>query len=92
MRGRGLFRGVEIVADKDTKEPFDPALGVAARLKKACFADGLMVYPMSGTVDGQHGDHALIAPPFIIDDSHVEEIVAKFCGALDRTLKETMAA
>jgi adenosylmethionine-8-amino-7-oxononanoate aminotransferase len=92
VRGRGLFRGVELVADKETKEPFAPALGVAAKLKKACFADGLMVYPMAGTIDGQHGDHALIAPPFIIGDAHVEEIVTKFTGALERTLRETLAA
>ncbi|MGR3717929.1 MAG: aspartate aminotransferase family protein [Thermohalobaculum sp.] len=92
VRGRGLFRGVEIVSDKETKAPFDPGLGVAAKLKKACFADGLMVYPMSGTVDGRLGDHALIAPPFIIGETHVEEIVAKFAAALDRTLRETRAA
>jgi adenosylmethionine-8-amino-7-oxononanoate aminotransferase len=92
VRGRGLFRGVEIVADKATKQPFAPSLGVAANLKKACFADGLMVYPMGGTVDGLNGDHAMFAPPFIIDDSHIYEIVAKFCGALDRTLREANAA
>jgi adenosylmethionine-8-amino-7-oxononanoate aminotransferase len=92
VRGRGLFRGVEIVADKDTKAPFDSKLGVAAKLKKACFADGLMVYPMSGTIDGESGDHALIAPPFIIDDSHVAEIASKFKGALDRTLSAAKAA
>jgi adenosylmethionine-8-amino-7-oxononanoate aminotransferase len=92
VRGRGLFRGVEIVADKDSKAPFDPGLGIAAKLKKACFADGLMVYPMSGTIDGQHGDHALIAPPFIIDDSHVAEIVGKLGTAIDRTLRGAQAA
>jgi adenosylmethionine-8-amino-7-oxononanoate aminotransferase len=92
VRGRGLFRGVEIVADKDTKAPFDSKLGVAAKLKKACFADGLMVYPMSGTIDGESGDHALIAPPFIIDESHVAEIASKFKGALDRTLSAAKAA
>jgi adenosylmethionine-8-amino-7-oxononanoate aminotransferase len=92
VRGRGLFRGVEIVADKDTKAPFDSKLGVAAKLKKACFADGLMVYPMSGTIDGESGDHALIAPPFIIDERHVAEIASKFKGALDRTLSAAKAA
>jgi hypothetical protein len=65
---------------------------VAAKLKQACFADGLMVYPMAGTVDGRLGDHALIAPPFIIGETHVEEIVTKFAAALDRTLRETRAA
>ena len=92
IRGRGLFRGVEFVADRTTKAPFDPSLGVAAKLKKACFNDGLMVYPMSGTIDGQLGDHALIAPPFIIDESHVAEIAEKLTGALDRVLREAKAA
>ncbi len=92
IRGRGLFRGVEIVEDRATKEPFNPGLGVAAKLKKACFADGLMVYPMSGTIDGRHGDHALIAPPFIIDETHVAEIADKLSGALDRVIGEAKAA
>jgi adenosylmethionine-8-amino-7-oxononanoate aminotransferase len=92
IRGRGLFLGVEFVADKETKATFDPSIGLAAKLKKACFADGLMVYPMSGTIDGQHGDHALIAPPFILEDRHVDEIVTKFTGALDRTVREAVAA
>jgi len=92
IRGRGLFLGVEFVADKETKATFDPSIGLAAKLKKACFADGLMVYPMSGTIDGQHGDHALIAPPFILEDGHVDEIVTKFTGALDRTVREAVAA
>ena len=47
---------------------------------------------MNGTVDGRLGDHALIAPPFIIGESHVEEIVTRFAAALDRTLKEARAA
>jgi hypothetical protein len=92
VRGRGLFLGVELVADKETKAPFDPAEGVAARLKKACFADGLLVYPMSGTVDGESGDHALIAPPFIIGEGQVDEIVTKFSAALERTLRGARAA
>ena len=88
IRGRGLFRGVEIVEDRDTKEPFDPKKAIAARLKKRAFADGLMVYPMAGTVDGQRGDHVLLAPPFIIGEEHVAEITDKLAAALDATLAE----
>ena len=47
---------------------------------------GLMCYPMGGTIDGQAGDHILLAPPFIIDDSHVAEITDKLSIALDETL------
>ncbi len=88
IRGRGLFRGIEIVEDRDTKAPFDPSKGIAARLKKRAFADGLMVYPMAGTVDGQRGDHVLLAPPFIIGEEHVTEITDKLAAALDATLAE----
>ena len=86
IRGRGLFRGLEIVRDRETKEVFDPALGIAPKLKKQAFADGLMIYPMQGTIDGQNGDHVLLAPPFIIDDGHVEEIADKLDGALEKVL------
>jgi adenosylmethionine-8-amino-7-oxononanoate aminotransferase len=88
IRGRGLFRGLEIVEDRETKAPFDPKRGIAARLKKRAFADGLMVYPMAGTVDGQHGDHVLLAPPFIIGEEHVAEITDKLAQAIDATLAE----
>lgn len=76
IRGRGLFWGVEFVADRESKAPFDPALGVAGKLKKAAFAEGLICYPMSGTRDGKHGDHVLLAPPFIASESELD-------GALD---------
>ncbi len=86
IRGRGLFLGIELVADRDTKAPIDPGKRVHARLKSAAMKAGLMCYPMGGTIDGQAGDHILLAPPFIIDDSHVAEITDKLAIALDETL------
>jgi adenosylmethionine-8-amino-7-oxononanoate aminotransferase len=83
IRGRGLFRGVELVADRETKTPFDPQHGLAARIKKEAFAAGLICYPMSGTVDGQRGDHVLLAPPFIIEDAQIDELVSKLSVAID---------
>ncbi len=77
IRGRGLFRGIEIVADRNTKAPFDPGKGIAGRIKKAAFAEGLICYPMSGTIDGRRGDHILIAPPFIIEDDQLDELTDK---------------
>lgn len=82
IRGRGLFRGIELVADRDTKAPFDPTRGVAAKIKKAAFAEGLICYPMSGTIDGRNGDHILLAPPFIIEDAQLDELTDK----LDRAM------
>lgn len=82
LRGRGLFRGVEIVENRDTKAPFDPSCGIAGKVKKAAFEAGLICYPMSGTIDGRHGDHVLLAPPFIIEDSQLDELVDKLEAAI----------
>ena len=54
-------------------EPFDPFLGVNKKFKKAAFEAGLICYPMGGTIHGHKGDHVLLAPPFIIEDSQIEE-------------------
>ena len=67
IRGRGLFRGVEMVADRGSKEPFAPELKLNALIKREAMARGLMVYPMGGTIDGIRGDHVLLAPPFIVE-------------------------
>lgn len=74
-RGRGLFAGVELVRDIESKTPFDPALKLHAAIKANCMSRGLMVYPMGGTIDGQYGDHILIAPPFIITPSQLDFVV-----------------
>lgn len=74
-RGRGLFAGVELVSDKADKTPFDPGLKLHAAIKANCMARGLMVYPMGGTLDGQYGDHILIAPPFIVTPPQLDFVV-----------------
>jgi adenosylmethionine-8-amino-7-oxononanoate aminotransferase len=90
IRGRGLFRGVELVADRETKATFDPKLRVHARLKKAAFEAGLICYPMGGTIDGVHGDHVLLAPPFIISDDEMGELVDKLGTAIEGVLGEVL--
>jgi adenosylmethionine-8-amino-7-oxononanoate aminotransferase len=84
IRGRGLFRGLEFVADRATKAPFEPGERINTRVKQAAFELGLMCYPSGGTIDGLRGDHALLAPPYIIEPAHVDELVGKLSGALDR--------
>jgi adenosylmethionine-8-amino-7-oxononanoate aminotransferase len=83
VRGRGLFQGVELVADRGTKEPFDPQRKVHSRIKSEAMARGLMVYPMGGTADGSRGDHVLLAPPFIIDGNAIDQIVERLGDAID---------
>lgn len=86
IRGRGLFQGLEIVEDRDTKSPFAPELAINAKIKKAAFANGLGCYPMGGTVDGRNGDHVLLAPPFILTDEHITEITDKLGAAFAEVL------
>ena len=86
IRGRGLFRGVELVEDRADKTPFDPDVRLAANIKKAAFEQGLICYPMSGTRDGVNGDHILLAPPFILEDEHIEEMVTKLDASISSCL------
>lgn len=86
IRGRGLFVGVEFVADRDSKATLDPALKTHARLKSAAMQNGLLVYPMGGTVDGVHGDHVLFAPPFICTPQDIDNIVERFAAAVQAVL------
>ncbi len=92
IRGRGLFWGVELVADRKTRRAFDPGLRIHARLKKEALRAGLMCYPMGGTVDGARGDHVLLAPPFIVEDAQLDELVDKLGAALDAALSASAVA
>lgn len=83
IRGRGLFRGLEFVVDKTTKTPFEPSMGIHKLVKRACFDAGLICYPMGGTIDGQQGDHLLLAPPFIMNSDDIDELVARLSQALE---------
>ncbi|MFK7902685.1 MAG: aspartate aminotransferase family protein, partial [Nitratireductor sp.] len=84
IRGRGLFRGIEIVKDRASKTPFAPSENINKKIKKVAFQNGLACYPMGGTIDGVNGDHILLAPPFILEDQHIDEITDK----LEKTFKE----
>ncbi|MEW5885251.1 MAG: aspartate aminotransferase family protein [Pseudomonadota bacterium] len=90
IRGRGLFWGLELVRERASKRCFGPALRLHARLKRAAMAQGLMVYPMGGTVDGRTGDHILLAPPFIVSEDETALIVERLRAALDAALLEIL--
>jgi len=88
IRGRGLFWGIELVADRITKTPLTEKIQIHAAIKKAAMDEGLICYPGSGTIDGKQGNHVLLAPSFIINEQHVTEIVEKLGRAIDRALVE----
>ena len=82
IRGRGLLRSIELVEERASKRPFDPALKMHARVKRAAMDHGLCCYPMGGCVDGQRGDHVMLAPPFIVSEEEVGEIVGRLSKAV----------
>ena len=75
IRGRGLFWGIEFVEDRSSKRPFDPGRAVGWNLSRRALANGLVIYPGSGTVDGVAGDHLIVAPPYNVTAAQIEEIV-----------------
>lgn len=89
IRGRGLLMAMEFVADRATKEPFDPAQRIAMRLKTTALKNGLVCYPMGGLIDGRRGDHVMLAPPFIVEEAHLDEIVRLLGDSIDAVLAET---
>jgi adenosylmethionine-8-amino-7-oxononanoate aminotransferase len=88
IRGRGLFWALEFVSDRATKQVFDPALKVNDRVKRAALANGVAIYPMGGTIDGRHGDHVLIAPPYIATTADIDTIVDRVGTAVDDSLAD----
>lgn len=83
VRRCGLLAGVEFVADRETKEPYDPDLGVAERVYDRALDDGVYVYPGGGSVEGAAGDHVMVAPPLVTSDESIETIGAVLGDAID---------
>ncbi|WJR80462.1 aspartate aminotransferase family protein [Bradyrhizobium sp. NP1] len=86
IRGRGLFRGIELVADRDTRRLFASQAKLHAQIKREAMARGLMVYPMGGNIDGVNGDIVLLAPPFIVNAAQVDTIVERLGDAVDAAI------
>jgi adenosylmethionine-8-amino-7-oxononanoate aminotransferase len=87
VRGLGMMWGIELVKDRKSRQPFPPALKVSRRLYDLCLDDGLLIYPGSGTREGQDGDHFIIAPPFTITRPEMDELVLRLGRSLTRLEK-----
>jgi len=83
VRGMGLLVGVELVRDRVTRAPFSHTAGVAERVRQAALAEGVTTYPIQGCVDGEDGDHLLLAPPFIISPRQIHEVTRALTVAID---------
>ena len=78
--------GVELVRDRASKTPFDPSASLHARIKARAMDNGLLVYPMGGTIDGREGDHVLLAPPFIVSEAQLDTIVDLLAQSIDQAI------
>lgn len=88
IRGRGLFRGIELVADREHKTPFDPARKIHVKVKRQAMARGLISYPMGGTIDGVYGDHILLAPPYTINAGEIDLLIERITQAIDAAIAQ----
>ncbi|MGB9699936.1 MAG: aspartate aminotransferase family protein [Thermodesulfobacteriota bacterium] len=88
VRGRGLFAGIEFVKDKKNKDPFPRQMKLNALIANKAFAKGLITYPGGGGADGLKGDHLLLAPPFIISEQEIDQIVNILKQTLDEVCQE----
>ena len=75
IRGRGLMVGIELVADRATREPFPRAVGVTESVVRAARERGVLVYSGTGCANGVDGDTILLGPPFVVTDAELDRIV-----------------
>ncbi len=88
VRGLGMLAGVEFVADKRTKRPYPRALKFAETFVEHAQRAGLVVWPNVGHAGAEQGDLVMIAPPFIITESEISELVSLFQQTLKSTLED----
>ena len=86
VRGRGLLAGIEFVEDKASRAPLPRSARFAERFADAAIDAGITVWPNVGHADGTSGDAALIAPPFIVTEQEIDEIVRRFTAAVEKTV------
>lgn len=91
IRGRGLFQAIELVQDRASKEPFDPAKKLHAHIKQQAMDHGLICYPGGGTIDGKRGDHVLLAPPFIVDEANIADIADRLDQSVNAAISDITA-
>jgi len=92
IRGRGFFMSLELVQERARKTTFDPALKLHAKIKAQAMRNGLLVYPMGGTIDGLNGDHVLLAPPFIATRADLEQIVDLLAVSVEQAIADAVKA
>jgi len=91
VRGRGLLVGVELVADRATRDPFPRSARVTEAVVRAARERGLLVYSGTGNANGVDGDMILLGPPFVITDEELDQVVERLADAIESVVAEPVA-
>ena len=86
IRGRGLMVGVELVRDRETREPYPRAARLVEAVVRIARERGLLLYSGTGNANGVDGDVVLLGPPFVITDDELVRIADGLAEALDLAL------
>jgi 4-aminobutyrate aminotransferase-like enzyme len=81
VRGKGLLLAVEFVADRETMQPLPPEMNAHTEVVELAFERGLIIYSRR-TRGGRIGDHFLICPPLIIEETQIDELLKMFTDTL----------
>jgi adenosylmethionine-8-amino-7-oxononanoate aminotransferase len=82
VRGRGLLAGIEFVADPETRAPLPRSAAFAETFTQAALDAGLVVWPNIGHADGRNGDLVMLAPPFVVTEDQIDEMMELLTRAL----------
>jgi len=88
IRGKGMLMGIELVKNKETKEPFDPTLNISYRVHLIAKQKGCMIYPTAGVIQGIKGNQFLVAPPYIITEEEIDTALDMLDEAITEFEKE----
>ncbi len=83
IRGLGLMIGIELVADRATREPFPRAARVTEAVVRAARERGVLVYSGTGCANGVDGDTILLGPPFVVTDAELERLVEVLAESIE---------
>jgi len=75
VRGKGFLMGIELVEDRKEKTPFPREMKVAEKIQTAAFEKGLIMVGGTRMLEGTLGDHVRIAPPFIVKEEEIDELI-----------------
>lgn len=82
VRGMGLLQAFELVSDRHSRAPLSPELNAYDTLVEAAYDQGLIIYARRSR-GGHSGDHFIVAPPMIVTEAQIDEIMEKLTRALD---------